>query len=776
MVNVHILQQFTFIYDGVSRYFPKDYIYRLDPSIPAQKAQLDYMTSSDFPYRYFISVEGYTNNNGSGGGNNGGGNGTGECGGNNGGGGNGSGGGWILPILTQPPANPPVGFIYYNPSTNKLMIWTGEEWKEACCDGGTGGGDSGSTGSIIPAVYGDIISDGITNELTIRPGTIVNNDISDSAAISLSKLAINPLDRMNHVGYQPASTILDLDAKIRSYSLSDFRPAEDNISLGGNRIVHLDTPCVGTDAANKAYVDAVINNIDLCQLMGPTCDFNFRNHKIMNLGEPKDIGDAVNKGYLEEYVVNSLSYMGTVRLIATREIPILKGLDVVIDGKSVINGDRILYTGDNDPRVNGVYEVSAGNWNRTQDANSGAKLVPGRTFMVTDGVTYANTSWVTYSPDTSPIMGISAYYFKQYSGLGSIKLGDGLCFMGNELGVRGVPGEILVSESGVGIDPTWPGSTSISILGNVTYGNWQARPIDIPYGGTGANNKAQARVNLGAASSGKNGDIYEIVGLTTPLSISQGGTGSCHPAGARMNLQAADCVDGISTCITQLPNFVGPLGLHQGGTGATDKNTARFNLSAAKSGSNYDITSLNGLTTPLPISQGGTSANNLNDAQSNLGIIVEGLSLGTGEEVYRDISSIDGNLTIRFKSITAEEGLNIESSDTDITLSLDPTVINLEDLDGVLPIEKGGTGATDAITALSNLDGVSDAENIGSGPGLVYVDKVDNTLRFRTVRANPGISVNVVGNEIVISPNLVAGTGIQINPVGNAIQIVNTNP
>ena len=581
---------------------------------------------------------------------------------------------------------------------------------------------------------------------------------------------------MNHKGYQPASTIIDLDAKIRSYALSDYRPAEDNLSLGGNRIVHLDLPCLDTDAANKAYVDTKLNNIDLCQIMGPTCDFNFRNYRITNIGNAIDKGDAVSRGYMEEFVVNTLGYMGVVRLIAIKEIPLLKGIDVVIDGRPVQIGDRVLYAGDNDPRVNGVYEVSSGVWNRAKDADSGTELIPGRTFMVTDGINFSNTSWTTYSPDIHPIMGISAYHFKQYSGLGAIQIGDGLCYMGNKLIARGVSGEILVTDMGIGIDPSWSGSTSISIVGNITYGNWRGRPIDISYGGTGANNPAGARVNLGAASSGVNGDITSINGLTTPLSVSQGGTGACNPADARMNLQAADCIDGVSSCIAQLPNFVGPLAVHQGGTGGTDKNTARFNLSAAKSGSNYDITSINGLTTPLSISQGGTGANNLNDAQLNLGIITEGIHIGKEEEIYRDTVEVDGDLKMRFKGIGVEEGLTINSTDTDVMLGIDASGINLKDLGGILPISKGGTNANNANSALTNLGGVSTASNIGIGPGLLYVDKVGTNLRFRTVRATSGITVTTVGDEIVISPNLIAGTGIQINQVGDALQIVNMNP
>ena len=63
-------------------------------------------------------------------------------------------------------------------------------------------------------------------------------------------------------------------------------------------------------------------------------------------------------------------------------------------------------------------------------------------------------------------------------------------------------------------------------------------PLAVSVGGTGSNNAAVARNNLGAAKLGSNSDISSLSGLTTPLSVSQGGTGSntadgaCKPAGS----------------------------------------------------------------------------------------------------------------------------------------------------------------------------------------------------------------------------------------------------
>ncbi|MFZ1249149.1 MAG: hypothetical protein WAQ24_02410, partial [Candidatus Saccharimonadales bacterium] len=50
--------------------------------------------------------------------------------------------------------------------------------------------------------------------------------------------------------------------------------------------------------------------------------------------------------------------------------------------------------------------------------------------------------------------------------------------------------------------------------------------LSVANGGTGATTASGARINLGAAASGANGDITSLSGLTTALSVGQGGTGA----------------------------------------------------------------------------------------------------------------------------------------------------------------------------------------------------------------------------------------------------------
>jgi hypothetical protein len=64
----------------------------------------------------------------------------------------------------------------------------------------------------------------------ITDGTIVNDDISASAAIALSKLASDPLARANHTGTQAASTISDF-AEVARDAIGTALVAGTNVTI-----------------------------------------------------------------------------------------------------------------------------------------------------------------------------------------------------------------------------------------------------------------------------------------------------------------------------------------------------------------------------------------------------------------------------------------------------------------------------------------------------------------------------------------------------------------
>lgn len=137
---------------------------------------------------------------------------------------------------------------------------------------------------------------------------------------------------------------------------------------------------------------------------------------------------------------------------------------------------------------------------------------------------------------------------------------------------------------------------------------------------------------------------------------------------------------------------------------------SRTTLGAASSGANSDITSITGLTTALSVSQGGTGSDNSGGARINLGINRFVQNTNETQVISPDNTSylsVANNLWGVFNTTTgawrplevAQGGTgatNAASARTNLGLGSISTLNNV-------PIANGGTGATDAANARSNL-------------------------------------------------------------------------
>ncbi|MEI4521476.1 phage tail-collar fiber domain-containing protein [Pseudomonas sp. CCNWLW23] len=110
----------------------------------------------------------------------------------------------------------------------------------------------------------------------------------------------------------------------------------------------------------------------------------------------------------------------SVRVAATTNI-VLNGAQQ-IDGVAVIAGDRVLVANQTLAKDNGLWIVANGEWVRATDANSSAKVTPGLTVMVEEGIANGDSLW-HLTTNAPIILGTTALTFKMLAGRTGIAAG-----------------------------------------------------------------------------------------------------------------------------------------------------------------------------------------------------------------------------------------------------------------------------------------------------------------------------------------------------------------
>jgi hypothetical protein len=233
-------------------------------------------------------------------------------------------------------------------------------------------------------------------------------------------------------------------------------------------------------AAKISDFDTQVRTSTVAQLAAPGAALAMNSQKITGLADPTAAQDAATKAYVDG-VAQGLDAKISVRAATTADIT-LSGTQT-IDGVAVIAGDRVLVKNQATNTQNGIYVVAAGAWSRATDADTWNELIAAFTF-VEEGTANADTGWVS-TVNAGGTIGSTAVAFVQFSSAGAYTAGTGMVSSGNTFNVQGTANRISVTADNVDIDAAYVGQTSITTLGTIATGTWNATAIGVTKGGLG---------------------------------------------------------------------------------------------------------------------------------------------------------------------------------------------------------------------------------------------------------------------------------------------------
>lgn len=350
--------------------------------------------------------------------------------------------------------------------------------------------------TYIPTIYtGRLANDAVTSAKILN-GEIVNADISASAAIAYSKLALS------------------------------------------NSIV-------SADIVNGTIV-AADTTISLAQLAAQTAsagDITASSQKITNLADGVNPNDAVNYSQLTAVSNGIVDWKSSVRLVSTANLD-LSGAET-IDGVATAPGDRVLAVGQTAADENGIYVVAAGAWARSTDADTSAEVTSGMAVSVTEGTTYDNSLWLLSTNDPI-VLDTTNLSFIQLPSLNDLLAGAGLTKTGSTVDVGQGIG-MTVNANDVAIDTAVVPRKAVD---NVFTGNNTFAGMNLAVTSTSANNSINAGVDNVQLVDTTGGPVT----ITLPASHTVGDWFTVKDAGGAAATNAitvdpadADTIDGAAT-------------------------------------------------------------------------------------------------------------------------------------------------------------------------------------------------------------------------------------
>lgn len=262
-------------------------------------------------------------------------------------------------------------------------------------------GDGTATTRAITGTTDNIVvtnGDGVSSDTTINLA-----DVTQAATGSFVKVTLDGFGRVTgNTAVVTADITALVDATYVNVAGDTMASAANLTFVGGGTVTGLPSPTGDTDAANKAYVDAL---------------------------------------------AAGLSWKDTVRAATTGNVT-LSGAQTV-DGVALVDGDRVLVKDQTAPAENGIYVVAAGAWVRATDMDTAAEF-DGSAVFVQEGTTNQGAGYTETA--TVATVGTDAVVFSQFTGGALYTWGVGLVNTGNTINVNLGSGIFEQGADAVGIE------------------------------------------------------------------------------------------------------------------------------------------------------------------------------------------------------------------------------------------------------------------------------------------------------------------------------------
>lgn len=184
-----------------------------------------------------------------------------------------------------------------------------------------------------------------------------------------------------------------------------------SLTLGGlTSVAVTQDPTSALELATKQYVDAVAEGLHVHAACA-----------------------AATTGTLASITGGTVTYNnGAAGVGATLTLSVAL---TVLDGYTLLNGDRVLVKNEATQANNGIYTWATGGTvlTRATDFDTAVEMASGDFTFITNGTLYANTGWVQTDPVTT--VGTSPVVWIQFSGAGAYTAGTGLTLTGTQFSI-----------------------------------------------------------------------------------------------------------------------------------------------------------------------------------------------------------------------------------------------------------------------------------------------------------------------------------------------------